>query len=558
MTENKVLNPLQRFYRLLLVDQKDITQVYIYALFTGLVNLSLPLGLQAIINLIQGGEISTAWVVLVILVIFGILFTGILQLIQLRIVENVAQKIFSRASFEFAFRIPRIKAKQLYYYYAPELANRFFDTLTIQKGLPKILIDFSLASFQVVVGLVVLSLYHPFFILFGIALIALIYVIFVFTGPKGLSTSLVESKYKYQMAHWLEEVARTRVSFKLMDNPQIALNKTDQHVSKYLGAREKHFRILVIQFLQFIGFKVLIAAGLLIIGGVLVFNQEMNIGQFVAAEIIVLLIINSVEKLIRSLDSVYDVLTALEKIGYVTDMKLDDDTGLAFNADNDDIELGVYDLSYLYPDNTSNVLEDITFTVPKGKSALIMGSSGSGKSTLMQLLSGIIEPDSGVIKYNGLSLRSINSQEFRSHVGFSLSNNETFLGTLLDNIAMGREKVSISDVSDVIDFVNLREYVKTLPEGLNTIIDPEGKKLPRSVSNKILLARAVVAQPKLLLLEDPLDHVSASEKEIIIKKLTDPSNPWSLVVTTVDDLWRKYISEVITVNNGKVVNTNQK
>ena len=184
------LNPLQRLRRLLEVDKKEIYQVYIYAFFNGVVNLSLPLGIQAIINLIQGGEISSAWMVMVLFVIGGVALTGIFQLMQLRIVENIAQKIFSRASFEFAYRIPRLKYESLYEYYAPELVNRFFDTMTLQKGLPKILIDFSLSFFQILVGLILLSFYHPFFIIFGIALIALVYTILVFTGPRGLSPAL--------------------------------------------------------------------------------------------------------------------------------------------------------------------------------------------------------------------------------------------------------------------------------------------------------------------------------------------------------------------------------
>ena len=225
-----LFKPMFRLKKLLSVDKREITQVYIYALLNGLVNLSLPLGIQAIINLIQGGEVSTSWIILVAFVLIGIALTGVFQLMQLRIVENIAQKIFSRASFEFAYRIPRIKYSELYKYYAPELANRFFDTITIQKGLPKILIDFSLAAFQIIAGLIVLSLYHSFFILFGVVLIALVYSILVFTGPKGLTTSLKESKHKYDVAHWLEEVARTKMSFKLVKNPEVSLRNTDKSV----------------------------------------------------------------------------------------------------------------------------------------------------------------------------------------------------------------------------------------------------------------------------------------------------------------------------------------
>jgi ABC-type bacteriocin/lantibiotic exporter with double-glycine peptidase domain len=551
-SELNVFKPMQRLRRLLEVDKKEITQVYAYALLNGLVNLSLPLGIQAIINLIQGGEVSTSWIILVCFVLIGIALTGVFQLMQLRIVENIAQKIFSRASFEFAFRIPRIKYSELYNYYAPELANRFFDTLTIQKGLPKILIDFSLSAFQIIAGLIVLSMYHSFFILFGVALIALVYTILVFTGPRGLKTSLVESKHKYDVAHWLEEIARTKMSFKLVKNPEISLLNTDDRVSNYINAREGHFKVLLGQFLSLIGFKVLVAAGLLIIGGLLVFRQEMNIGQFVAAEIIIILIINSVEKLIKSLDSIYDVLTALEKIGYVTDMELENETGLEFDKDIDQMAVSVSNIKFSFPDNSNNILDDISFDVPKGESVVITGSSGSGKSTLISLIAGINDPKSGVILFNGLSIQSVNGNSLRQHIGYALSNNQIFQGSVLDNISMGREIIKTQDVVNSIELVNLENFIKTLPLGLNTQLDPEGKRIPRSAINKIILARAIVSNPTLLLLEDPLDHVPAVEKEVIIQNLTSKERPWSIIVTAVDSIWSKYINHEVKLDDGKV------
>ena len=292
--EQKQLTPWQRFIGLIKLEKKDIFQIFYYAIFGGIVALSLPLGIQAIINLIQGAQVSTSWVVLVIVVTLGVVFSGALQLMQLRIIETIQQRIFTRASFDLSYRFPKIKMNELRDNYPPELANRFFDTLTIQKGLSKILIDVPTALLQIIFALILLSFYHSFFIVFGILLLLLIYIVFKFTAQKGLETSLVESKKKYKVAHWIQEVARTVVSFKLSGNTSLALQKNDDLVSKYLEARENHFRILMLQFIQMITFKVIVTASLLLIGGALVLNQEMNIVQFVAAEIIILLIIQSV------------------------------------------------------------------------------------------------------------------------------------------------------------------------------------------------------------------------------------------------------------------------
>ena len=168
MESNILKSPMSRFWALLKPDKKEIRNVYIYAVFNGLVTLSLPIGIQAIINLIQGGQMNASWFILVLFVIGGIAFGGYLQISQIKITENLQQKIFSRAAFEFAYRIPRIKLEALYKHYAPELMNRFFDVVSVQKGLSKILTDFSMASIQVVLGLALLSLYHPFFIFFSL------------------------------------------------------------------------------------------------------------------------------------------------------------------------------------------------------------------------------------------------------------------------------------------------------------------------------------------------------------------------------------------------------
>ncbi len=552
------LSPVQRFRRLLKIDRKDITQVYVYALFNGLVNLSLPLGIQAIINLIQGGRITTSWMVLVAFVIGGIALTGAFQLLQLRIVENIAQKIFSRASFEFAYRIPMIKHDAFHDYYGPELTNRFFDTMTIQKGLPKILIDFSLALFQILVGLILLSLYHSFFILFSFFLIGLVYLIIAYTGPKGLKTSLNESTSKYKIAFWLEEIARTKISFKLMNGSSLNLDRTNRHVDEYLTARESHFKVLLNQFTYLVAFKVIIAAGLLITGSILVFNQEMNIGQFVAAEIIIILIIASVEKLIQSMDSIYDVLTALEKIGYVSDLPLDETNGLPIENADSGIALSLQNVTYSYPGSHKNTVDGLSLLIPGNQSVVIDGPGGSGKSTLLHLLAGVIEPSEGTIQVNGFPLKSLRSDLLREHIGYVLRENDIFQDTILENIRMGRKEISLNDVNKALQSVRLDAFVAAEPLGLNTELDPEGRKIPRNIQDRIILARAIVGNPKLLVLEDPMDHVPANEKEQIVRSMTSSDQTWKMVISSIDPVWKKYIKNSITLDAGKVAKTTLK
>ncbi|AEH02374.1 peptidase domain-containing ABC transporter [Lacinutrix sp. 5H-3-7-4] len=548
-----ILTTTQRLIGLLKLDKKDIKQIFFYAIFAGIVSLSLPLGIQAIINLLQSAQISTSWMVLVGLVTLGVVFVGVLQLMQIRIIENVQQKIFTRSSFEFAYRFPKMTMKGLNGSYAPELANRFFDTLTIQKGLSKILIEFPAALLQIIFGLILLSFYHPFFIIYGFLLLLLVYIVFKFTAQKGLETSLEESNSKYKVAHWLQEVARSILSFKLSGKTNLAMHKNDRLVTNYLEEREKHFNVLILQFMQLVGFKVLVTAGLLIIGGLLVLNQKMNIGQFVAAEIIILLVIASVEKLILGLETIYDVLTSIEKLGKIVDKPLESQEGEILKVNNE-FHLELDDISYSVPDREDKILDNISLEIKPKQTLLITGQNGSGKSTLLKLIAGLIKPTSGKIYINNKSLLGININSYRSFIGQTLAQEMPFEGTLLENITFGDTTITLDQVNDVIKNLGLKDYVKSLPLGLKTMLYPEGKGMSFTISKKIMLARSVVKKPKLLLLKEPLDQFEAKEAQDIIQYLTLPSHDWTLVVVSHNNIWLPKANNVIELNEGRIIN----
>ncbi|WP_269685707.1 peptidase domain-containing ABC transporter [Flavobacterium lacustre] len=544
------MTPLKRFYNLLELDKKDVYQIFFYAIFAGLISLSLPLGIQAIINFIQSGRVSASWIVLIILVVFGVALVGILSLMQLRITENLQQKIFVRSSFEFAARLPKIKSEQLYNTYPPELANRFFDTMTIQKGTSKLLIDFSAALLQIIFGILLLSLYHPYFILFGILLFILLYFIFKFSYQSGLETSLKESKFKYKVASWLQEVARNNFSFRNELNYDFALKKNNQIVSDYLNYREKHFDVIKRQFSQLIIFKIIITASLLSIGGFLVLSQEMNIGQFVAAEIIILLVINSVEKIIIGLETFYDVLTSIEKIGQVTDLELEEDTIINNDTCYTNIVLETENIKFRFPDSKKEVLNAISLKIEQGEKIVLDGENGSGKTTLIRLLSGLLQPTSGSFYINDDTFRKINLKQYRSQIGSIIHSETPFEGTILENITFKDTTIPFEDIKWAIDGVQLSSFIKSLPKGLDTRIFPEGKQLSSSNAQKILLARSIIHRPKILFYEDPTDSMDEKVANEIIDFITSDANKWTIVVSSKNPYWKTKCSRKITMQNG--------
>lgn len=542
---------LNRLSGLLKLDRKDILQTFYYAIFAGLLNLSVPLGIQAIVNLIQGGRVSTSWIVLVVLVTIAVGFVGILELMQVRIVENVQQKIFTRASFEFTYRFPKIKMEQFEGSYPPELANRFFDVVTVQKGVSKLLLDFPSAMVQIIFGLILLSLYHPFFIIYGLLLIGLLWLVFKFTAGRGLETSLDESKHKYRVAHWIQEMARSSIGFKVSGRTQLGMAKSDHLTSKYLDAREGHFGILKIQYIKLIAFKVLVTAGLLAIGGLLVLNQEMNIGQFVAAEIIILLILGSVEKLIKGLDVIYDLLTSLEKLGQVVDKKLEKTEGENSLKGTGPLNLELDEAGYSINGNDP-ILKNISLTIPAGKKILLKGSNGSGRTALLKLIAGINELSHGAIYANDMSLRSLPPNEYRDRLGIFLPEESPFEGTLRENITFGDKSIPEKDILWAIKHVGLSTFAKQQPQGLNSMIYPQGRFISTLMSKRIILARAIVKRPDLLIMKEPLEQFEKEEAERLLKFFTDPANKWSIVVASRNDFWENYCDETIVLEDGQI------
>jgi ABC-type bacteriocin/lantibiotic exporter with double-glycine peptidase domain len=552
------MTSLKRLFNLLELDKKDVSQIFFYAIFAGIVSLSLPLGIQAIVNFIQSGRVSASWIVLVILVVIGVALVGILSLMQLRITENLQQKMFVRSSFEFASRLPKIEFKELYEHYPPELANRFFDTLTIQKGTSKLLVDFSAAILQIVFGVILLSLYHPFFIVFGFLLLMLLYIIFKFSYNKGIQTSLKTSKNKYRTAGWLQEIARNNFSFRNELNYDFALEKNNGIIKDYLYCRENHFNVIKKQFSHLIIFKVIITASLLIIGGYLVLNQQMNIGQFVAAEIIILLVISSVEKIILGLETFYDVLTAVEKIGQVTDMELEEEVTVENKSCYTNISLETENMEFQFPGTNYGILNNISLKIDSGEKIIIDGENGSGKTTLIRVLSGLLHPTSGNFFINDDTFRKIDIKQYRSRIGSIIQGETPFEGTILENITFNDKNISTEDLKWALDAVQLTNYIKTLPKGLDTKIFPEGKELSSSNTQKILLARSIIHKPNILFYEEPTDKMDVKAANEIIDFITNEKNKWTVIVSSQNPHWLTKCTREITMQKGTILSDTKK
>ena len=523
--------PLTRIAHLVRDEKSEISSIYFYALLSGLIQLSLPLGIQTIIGFVLGGALSTSLVILITLVVMGVLLNGVLQMNQMKIIERIQQKIFVRYSFAFTAHIPRLDLQKIDSFYLPELVNRFFDIPVLQKSLSKMLLDFPLAITQIILGLLLLSFYHPAFIFFGLLLLVLLVLIFRITGNKGFQTSLEKSTYKYQVAGWLEEMARVVKQFKFSAHNALHEKKADEKVVNYVEARKRHFTILLLQYKVLIAFKVIITAAMLIVGCVLLLEQQINIGQFVAAEIVIIIVINAVEKLIINLDSVYSILTSVEKINKLLDKPAEKE-GSFKAATEQPFSVQFREVSFAYQ-KEQPILKNVSFTIKAGQKVCITGREGSGKSTVLKLLTGAYPAFSGAVLVNDVPVGNYNLGYLRSQTGIVLGQQDVFAGTLWENITLGDEGVDASYITQLIQLTGLSSYIASLKEGFDTELDPTGKRLPKNTVFKILLVRALAHKPKLLLLEEPwqgLDEETARQVQHLLLHQTGAT----VVVATND------------------------
>lgn len=523
-------SPVSRILNLLKLERNEITAIYFYAILNGLIQLSLPVGIQAIIGYVLGASMRASLIVLITLVVLGVLIAGIMQINQMKIIEKIQQKLFVRYSLAFSLHLPGLDLKKNDKVYLPELVNRFFDVPILQKSLSKILLEIPTAVIQIFFGLVLLCFYHPAFILFGIILIGILYLILKYTGGRGLQTSLEKSKYKYKVAAWLEEMARVIRSIKLSRTNDLHLQKADQEVSHYLDARNRHFKVLLFQFNVLVVFKTVITAAMLIVGTLLMVQQQLTVGQFIAAEIVILLVLNSVEKLIINLGSVYDTLTAIEKVSEITDKPLEKTGTVHLPGTRTGIKLEMNGVSFGY-DAERMVVQDIRFCIQPNQKICIRGKDSSGKSTLLKLMTGSYTDFGGSILIDDIPIGNYDLDSLRSQTGVLLGQQDIFNGTLLENISLGNNETGLDAIRESVRLSGLQDFVSSLPEGYDTILDPTGRRLPRNVVQKILMARALAGQPRLLLLEEPWVQADEQLKERMMNHLLQLENTTVVVVT---------------------------
>jgi ABC-type bacteriocin/lantibiotic exporter with double-glycine peptidase domain len=430
-----------------------------------------------------------------------------------------------------AYRLPRVKREAFDQQHGPELVNRFFDVLTVQKASATLLLDGVAVALQTLIGLMLLAAYHQILLGFDLILIAALVFILLVLGRGAVETAIRESLAKYAVAGWIEEMARHPVAFKLNTGPRFALERADMLAREYLWARRQHFSIVLRQWSFALGLQALASTALLGLGGYLVINGQLTLGQLVAAEIIVTLVVASFTKFGKHLESYYDLLAAVEKLGHLTDLPQERDGGVAHHTRHKGAAVRLCDLSFAYEGGHRPVLENFSLTLQPAERVALLGPNGAGKSTLVDLLFGLREPTHGHIEIDDTDLRNLSLESLREHI-VVVKGIEIFEGNVIDNVRMGREELSLADVQQALRAVGLLEDLLTLPEGLQTRLWTGGTPLSMGQAERLMLARAIAGQPRLLVLDEVLDEMNQDVRGEVLPAILGSEARWTLLVIT--------------------------
>lgn len=496
--------PLRRARQLLALDGQDIGVIVIYGVALGLLSLAVPVAVQSLVNTVAFGSLIQPLVVLTVLLAVALTAAGILRALQIRIAEMLQRRLFVRMVTEIGARLPRVRGTALREANGPELLNRFFDVFTTQKSVASLLLGGVDAVLIALVGLIVLAFYHPALLAFDLVLILGAGFVLIPLGRGGTGTSIAESKAKYAVVGWLEEMARHPLSFKLAGGEEIARVQVETLAASYLDKRDRHFRLVFRQVVGALSIEVVASVALLAVGGLLVIERQLSIGQLVAAELIVTAVVASIAKLGGKVETFYDLVAAVDKLGEILDLPLERPDGEILLADDSTGSRLLLDDVGVDADFGVGPTR-VSLEVHPGQRVSIGGMERE-TAALVDAIFGLRAPNSGVIEVDGYDVRDVSLVALRSRVAL-VRGAEMFPGCILDNLRAADSGLSAEEAWEALARVGLAETVKSLPDGLQTPISRDGAPLCRTDVIALTIARGLASKPSLLILDRTLDRV---------------------------------------------------
>jgi ABC-type bacteriocin/lantibiotic exporter with double-glycine peptidase domain len=529
------VSPAQRLRAIARSEWSDLWVVMVFAVVVGVFSLATPLAVEALVTTVMFGSVSQPLLVLSLTLLTFLLAASGLRATQMFVLEILQRRIFVRIVDDLAHRLPRVQTEALAGHDGAELLNRFLETSAVQKLGTTIYLEAITLAVQVVVGMAILALYHPWLIGFDVfLLVSMAFSVFVL-GRGAVRSAIDESAAKFETTAWLQDIARCTSGFRLSGASEFAFDRADELAKTYLRRRTRHFRVYFRQLIFVLLLEAVASAILLGIGGLLVVQGRMTLGQLVASELIVTVIIGSLAKFGKHIESYYDLLASVDKVGHLLDLPTEPARGRHTLPSLMGLAVELRDVKYIYEDGAR--VGPVQATISPGSRVAVVGSSGSGKSTLCDILFGLRQPTSGSVTLDKINLRELHVESLRRDVALA-RDVEIFDGTIEANVCVGRRGISYEETQRSLAIAGLGDRVLEFPLGINTpLVRTKGSPLTDNQRRLLMLARALAGQPRLLVIDGLLDPLPLDVLEQIVDRIIVECPDMTMVVAT----WRPEI-----------------
>jgi putative ABC transport system ATP-binding protein len=544
------VDPVRRALELAHLAREDIKVVAVFAAGVGLLSLVTPVVVQALVNTVAFGTVLQPLVVLTLILVAGLVFSGVLTALEVHTVEVIKRRFLVRIVGDLAHRLPRLHPDELQAHHGPELVNRFFDVFTLHKASATLLLDGLDLVLRLAVGLLLLAFYHPFLLAFDVVLVLGLAFVLVVQGRGAVASAVTESKRKYAMVAWLQTIARPRLALRTAGGHLHARDRADLLTRDYLEKRIDHFRTVMQQTVGALTLQAVASGALLGIGGWLVFQGQLTLGQLVASELVVTGVVGALAKLGKQLETWYDLVAAADKLGHLVDLRMEPTAGEPFAAPPDPrgARVTLRGGAVAMP-GRGTVLGGLDLELSPGERVAVLGASGSGKSVLADALFGLRPLAKGQLVIDGMHVRDVSLDALRDRVAV-VRGLELIEGSIEDNVRLGQDELDHHHARDALGAVGLLEAVLSLPDGLDTELCASGQPLSEGQAALLVIARSLSRRPSLLVIDGTLDPLDDAARARALEALGDRRAPWTLLVLTRRPELASRFDRVVALEDG--------
>lgn len=530
---------LKSIFQLIQMEKNDIWAIAIYSVAMGILSLIIPIGVQSLVNILNFGTLFQPVLILTFLVIIALGFVGLMNVLQSYVAELIQQRLFVRLAANVTNLFPRVNHHDFKKYYASEMPNYFLDISIIQKSATILLTNGLGIFLQTLIGLLVLVLYHPFFILFNVLILAFVIgIIFYSIGSVGIETSIKESKSKHKVASWIQEMNFHRTVFRSERAHNYASLRTENLVREYISNRRKHFKALMRQMIGFVSLQAFGSGLLLGIGGWLVIKGQITLGQLVASEIIVAKILDNFGKFTKYLENYYDLCASVDKVNHLLDFSL---------------ELSGSESPSIEKESPISIrIEKLNMQAEKGEIVVIRDPENKTAMSLVDMLYGFKASSYGSIAVNNTYLQDMNLREWRNHISL-LRDIECFSGSIADNVKLNSIHASSTEIRNALDKVNLMKRIQDFPNGIQSELLRNGYPFTKEELALLVIARALLDKPALILIDEILIYLSKESISLLVSLLKELKKHSTILISSMHPDFQTIADRVYTFKDGELI-----